>query len=234
MTRPNKPKRSKKPNATGRNNSDRFVRLSFRLLISKAYRSLSPNARALLVELEMLSNGSNNGYIYLSVDNAAARMGLADHHAAGQAFNDLQERGFIEMMEEAQHFHVKAAERSRARRWLLTWNPGPGRRAPLWTFLDWEPTAKTRDAKRMDRGLRALKRYQQDRSRNKFSVVDSPTLMAELGKLTSLAVAKSTTVNRESDANLPDPCMVEWHHDTAVTIGNGVRLSISDPDTVRK
>lgn len=205
MTRPNKLKRAKKPNATGRNNSDRFVRLSFRLLTSKAYRSLSPNARALLVELEMLSNGTNNGHIYLSVDNAAARMGLADHHAAGQAFNDLQERGFIEMMEEAQHFHVKAAERSRARRWLLTWNPGPGKRAPLWKFLDWEPVPKTRDAKRMDRGLRVLKRYQQDRAQNRFPVVDCPSLSVPMCEFTSLAVVKSTTANHAGDVIQPIP-----------------------------
>ena len=62
-------------NATGRNNTSRFVRLDYRILNSNAYRSLSPNARSLLVELVMLYNGENNGSLYLSVRDAARAAG---------------------------------------------------------------------------------------------------------------------------------------------------------------
>jgi hypothetical protein len=62
-----------KPNATGRSMTTRFARLDHRLLESSAYRALSPNARALLVELTMLENGNNNGSLWLSVRDGAAR-----------------------------------------------------------------------------------------------------------------------------------------------------------------
>ena len=92
-----KPKRSARPNAKGRNSgSRRFVQLEHALLESAAYSSLTGNARSLLVELMMLFNGRNNGSLYLSVRDAAARIGVADLGAVGRAFDDLCEAGFIE------------------------------------------------------------------------------------------------------------------------------------------
>jgi hypothetical protein len=143
-------------NATGRNNTSRFVRLDYRLLNSNAYRSLSPNARSLLVDLLMLYNGENNGSLYLGVRDAAHRMGVADLTAASRAFDDLVALGFTELTQEA-HFTVKASETSRARCWRLTWEAGPGRKAPSWDFLEREPEPQTTARKRMERGLRALK-----------------------------------------------------------------------------
>lgn len=102
-------KRNKnKPNHTGRNPTSRFARLDHRLLNSPAYRSLSVAARALLVELTMLDNGDNNGSLYLSIRDAAGRLGMADLSAVRSAFDELQELGFAEMTEDAS-FHVKAA-----------------------------------------------------------------------------------------------------------------------------
>ena len=45
---------------------------------------------------------------------------MADLSAVRSAFDELQELGFIEMTEDAS-FHVKVAEKSRARCWRLTW-----------------------------------------------------------------------------------------------------------------
>ncbi len=112
-------------------NTDRFVRLGHNLLSSNAYRALTPNARSLLVELAMLDNGANNGSLYLSVRDAAARMGVADLTAASRAFDELMALGFIDLAQDA-HFRVKAAEASRARCWRLTWLPCPSRKAPTW------------------------------------------------------------------------------------------------------
>lgn len=170
-----KPRRPKKPNATGRSDTSRFVRLDYRILNSNAYRSLTPNARSLLVELIMLYNGMNNGSLYLSVTDAAHRMGVADHHAASRAFDELQDLGFIELTEEA-HFQVKASERSRARRWRLTWEAGPGRKLPSSPFLECEPEPHTPARKRMERGCKALKTYRKARDGKKLPVVDSTML----------------------------------------------------------
>lgn len=159
-------------NPTGRNQTSRFVRLDYSLLTSNAYRSLSPNARALLVEVAMLYNGDNNGSLYMGVRDAAHRMGVVDLTAASRAFDDLKALGFLQMTKDS-HFAVKAGESSRARCWRLTWWPGPGRRIATWDFLEREPEPRTRDHKRMDRGLRALKAYRKDRSSGNFPVLES-------------------------------------------------------------
>ncbi|MEA1071084.1 hypothetical protein [Sphingomonas sp. LY160] len=168
-----KAQRRNRPNAKGRNPTSRFVRLDHRLLTSPAYRSLSTNARSLLVELTMLHNGENNGSLYLSVGDAAARIGVADPHTAGRAFDELEARDFIAMTKEA-HFQVKASQHSRARTWRLNWEPGPGRRIAAWDFLYKEPAPQTQERKRMERGCRALKAYQKRRDREQFPAVEIP------------------------------------------------------------
>ncbi|GGC24499.1 hypothetical protein GCM10011371_10180 [Novosphingobium marinum] len=173
-------RRRNRPNATGRNDTSRFVRLDYRLLHSNAYRSLTPNARVLLIELGMLYNGDNNGSLYLGVQDAAHRMGLADHHAAGRAFDELQSLGFIEMTQDA-YFEVKASETSRARTWRLTCFPRPGRKQADWTFMEREPEPQTAERRRMERGQRALKAYRKARDLNKLPVVDSTTIKKNAG-----------------------------------------------------
>jgi hypothetical protein len=179
-------------NATGRNMTSRFVRLDYRILNSNAYRSLSPNARSLLVELAMLYNGDNNGSLYLSVRDAAHRMGLADLTAASRAFDELTRLGFIAMTQEA-HFSVKAAEALRARCWRLTWEAGPGRKLPSWEYLQREPEPQTTARKRMDRGLRALKVYRKARDQGRLPIVDSETLSPFRPDPPAVAVLESDT-----------------------------------------
>src|SRR5690554_2348585 len=92
-------RKSAKVNATGRDVAarSRFARLDHRMLTSNAYRALSPNDRSLLVALMMRHNGDNNGSLYLSVRDAAHRMGIADLSAASRSFDTLQSLGFIEL-----------------------------------------------------------------------------------------------------------------------------------------
>lgn len=83
-------------------------RLGHKMLLTPAYRALTPNARALLVELAMMENGSNNAVkLSLSVRDAAHRMGIADLKAASAAFKELEALGFVVMTADA-HFAVKA------------------------------------------------------------------------------------------------------------------------------
>jgi len=161
-----------RPNKKGRNPTTRFVRLDHFLLNSAAFCALSTTARALLIELTMLENGSNNGSLYLSVRDATARLGLSDNTATQKAFNELQDMGLIEMTEAA-HFHVKASEKSRARCWRLTWVPGPGRRGPTCEFKDREPPSQTKRRKSMERALRARKTYRKRRESGRFPVSEN-------------------------------------------------------------
>ncbi len=163
-----------KPNQKGRNPTSRFARLDHRLLHSPAYRALSTAARALLVELTMLDNGANNGSLYLSIRDAAGRLGMADLSAVRSAFDELQELGFVEMTQSAS-FHIKAAEKSRARCWRLTWLAGPGRKGPSMAFMERQPQPQTKAHKRMERGMGALKAYRKDRDSGRLPVLDSDT-----------------------------------------------------------
>lgn len=162
-------------NQTGRNPTTRFARLDHRLLNSCAYRALSVTARALLVELTMLDNGENNGSLYLSIRDAADRIGISDLTAVRNAFDELQALGFIELTEDA-HFHVKAADKSRARCWRLTWLAGPGRKGPTMNFTTLQPESGTKAHRRMEKGMRALKRYSKARDSGRLPVLDSDTL----------------------------------------------------------
>lgn len=71
-----------------------FVQLYQYMLISEAWLSLRPAARAVYIELHRLYNGSNNGRLGLSVRRAAGRCRISKDTANG-AFDELIERGFI-------------------------------------------------------------------------------------------------------------------------------------------
>lgn len=70
----------------------------------------------------MLENGRNNGSLYLFVRDATDRIGMVDTAAIKTAFDELVNHGLIARTNEG-YFEIKAAERSHARYWRLTWVP---------------------------------------------------------------------------------------------------------------
>src|SRR4051812_45241532 len=82
-----------KGRSTGFNHPVLILRRS--LVHSPQFSALSSTARSLLLELQGIYNGTNNGRLFLSVRDAAARLGLADLKAAMNAFNELETLGFI-------------------------------------------------------------------------------------------------------------------------------------------
>jgi len=72
------------------------VRLYRHELESAAYRSLTPDARALLVEFRSLYAGRSNR-IHLSLREAMRRLGVGRRRAQS-AIDDLQDRGFIRLL----------------------------------------------------------------------------------------------------------------------------------------
>jgi len=214
-----------RPDATGRNPTSRFVRLDYRILNSNAYRSLSPNARSLLVELVMIYNGENNGSLYLSVRDGAHRMGVADLTAASRAFDDLMALGFIQMAQDA-HFRVKASDNSRARCWRLTWLAGPGRKAPSWEFLELEPDPATPARKRMERGQRTLKAYRKARDSNRLPVLDCDTLGHFRPDPLPGAVLNSETQSASNGSFPPISCVRDSDTHVATTMGSVERARL--------
>lgn len=190
-----------KTNATGRSMTSRFARLDHSFLESPAYRSLSPNARAVLVELTRMDNGSNNGALWLSVRDAAALMGVSNTKTASAALRELQDMGFIVMTKDA-HFRVKAADTSRARCWRLTWLAIPKRQGPTNDYQTREPTTKLA-RKRMDSGLRALKAYKRMAGQNQNAVGELHTLPPVPTGIAVLAVGDLHTVKPVTDGFPP-------------------------------
>lgn len=104
-------------NAKGRNKYDAsHVRLYIYMLNSPAFRSLTCQARAALIEISRRYNGSNNGFIGASVRDLAERCRIA-RGTARKALAELQERGFIECVTPG-GFNRKAPHASE---WRLTW-----------------------------------------------------------------------------------------------------------------
>src|SRR3546814_19869893 len=98
-----------KADQKGRSPTSRFTRLDHRQLTTPAYRALSPNARSLLAELAMMENGKKNGSLFLSVREAAHRMGVSDPKTDGAAFEAPQDLGCVDMVDDGQS-GIKAGE----------------------------------------------------------------------------------------------------------------------------
>lgn len=157
------------------NPSGRFGRVPHEIWLSSAYCSLSTNARALLIELIAMENSKNNGSLWLSVRDAAARIGMSNKDSAGKAFDELCQGGLLDMTKNS-HFSVKAGETSRARCWRLTflYCPGIGKTDEWRTFV---PNPSNKAAiRRMELGLRARKEYRKHAAQEKFPVLNSGTI----------------------------------------------------------
>jgi hypothetical protein len=104
--------RVKKKRATG----ERYVRLTYDLMQSEAWRSLDGNARAIYIELAMLYRGvgTNNGQIGFSARQAARAIQVSTATAA-RAMIHLQDRGFIVAVTKGNF-----ARKRHATRWRLT------------------------------------------------------------------------------------------------------------------
>jgi len=92
-------------NHKGRSTTERFVSLPHWMLQSSAWRSLSPVARSVFIELAAIYNGSNNGRIALSVRDAAGRVRCSKNTAA-RALAELTQKGFIDLCSRG-HFDRK-------------------------------------------------------------------------------------------------------------------------------
>lgn len=186
----------KKVNATGRNDTrigslDRFALLPRWLWYSPQVSAMSPNARALLIELLLMYNGRNNGEIFLSVRDATGRLGLTDCHATLSAFHELEQVGLIEKTFVG-FFTIKGGDKSRANAWRLTWLGEDGRPqfSDRWRMIEVSELAE-RARKRLERRQSVLDRYLKALKRGKFAVGDSATAQARTVEVFTTSVSRS-------------------------------------------
>lgn len=211
---------NRRPNKSGRNDNplDAFTRLPHVVQCSGAYAALNPNARALLLEILSMHNGSNNGSLWLSVRDAAHRMGLASVDSARTAFDDLIAVGFLRMTKDA-HFAVKASDTSRARCWRVTYLHAVGAGITD-EWRNFEPTSKA-VARRMNRGLAVRNAYYKAKAQEKLPVLDSGTIKAAARRIEGVAVPDSGTAKPANDAKQPKSVVPDSCTYIAMTMGYG-------------
>lgn len=132
MSKPRR--RISRTNHKGRSdNPVRFIRLNHNLLRSDAYCALTPQERAVLIEVMRHHNGSNNGRIGLSSRQAAEACNI-NKDTACRVFRRLVELGFLKQSSEGS-FDYKVCH---SPTWEVT-EFGVGGRSPTKDYLIWSP-----------------------------------------------------------------------------------------------
>jgi hypothetical protein len=123
-----------------RDHTARFVGLPHYMLKSAAWRTMPPNAKAVLIDVWQRHNGSNNGEISYAVREAEG-IGLSKDQA-GRALDICEERGFLVCTRESA-FTVKTKA---ARLWRITAEKYRNEPATM-DFMRWsEPAASLTSA----------------------------------------------------------------------------------------
>jgi hypothetical protein len=125
----------KRHNHKGRSTTERFVSLPHQMLRSPAWRSLSAVARCIFLELAVIYNGGNNGFIALSTRDSAKHVRCSKDTAA-RAFFELTEKGFIVCCSRG-HFDRKSPHASEYRLTLYSCDR-TGEKASK-AFMRWHP-----------------------------------------------------------------------------------------------
>lgn len=117
----------------------KFLMLEKHLLGCPAWRALSPNDRALYLELKWRYDGRNNGRIGLSVREACEALNIGNG-AVKAAFLELQAKGFIAVAFKGA-FNVKS---KRATEWTLAEYDDDRTNQPASkAFMRWRPDGAT-------------------------------------------------------------------------------------------
>ena len=215
-------RRKSKVMSNGRsiNPQGRFARLGHNVLRSQAYMCLTPNARALLVQVIALYSGKNNGMLWMSEDDAAKVMGVGCRKVARKAFTELCDAGLIAMTKDA-YWNITTGS-GRARCWRLTWEyDNANRRSASNEWTRFEPAdiaAKTR----ADRGQGALAKLRKDQSQNEMSRGNShhTSLIPEVER------GNTPHAKQNADVKVPNIANVEWGNlpqHIAITRGDSQR-----------
>lgn len=137
-------------NKTGRRKTGpSFVQLFRYMLESPAWKSLSPQERAILLEVARLYNGQNNGFLALGV-RAAAEGANVNKDTAAKCFRGLVDRGFLELAQAGEFNRNRFSgdelqATCRATEWRLTCHRCDRTHRPASrAFLQWQPEAKAR------------------------------------------------------------------------------------------
>jgi hypothetical protein len=139
----------------------KHVRLYLYMLKTDAWLSLSCRARCLLIELQALYNGTNNGQLFMSVRDAAKAL-RCNKDQAMAAFAELEDRGFIRATRRGTP--TRRDENRLATCWRLTeFDDDVSGRQPTKEYMTWKAAAKPTVSKRAEQArAAAMKRWQKN------------------------------------------------------------------------
>ena len=135
MARKHRPKKKLQP-------EDFFIQLYKIFFDEPAWLALPMGARCLYLDVKRLYNGRNNGELFLSVREAARRLGCSPSSAHGW-FQELTDKGFIRP---ATPGTLGVNGRGLATCWILTEIGYRGGR-PTKDFANWQPGQKKTDSR---------------------------------------------------------------------------------------
>jgi len=123
-------------NATGRSErKELFFMLTFSMARATAWRSLSGAALKVFIELRCTYDGSNNGKLFISYQDAAKKLHLSKS-TVHRAFEELAEKGFIRKRRDGLWLSGMAAE------WFVTDVPAREGQEATRDWRHWHPTQK--------------------------------------------------------------------------------------------
>ena len=116
--------------------TERFVKLTYPLIESQAWRWLRPISQSVYIELRRRFNGSNNGKISFSLGEGA-RILRASKSSIQKALVELEEHGFIKLVKKGYFTRRMASE------YALTDEQLDGH-PPTKEWQRWQPTKANR------------------------------------------------------------------------------------------
>jgi DNA-binding MarR family transcriptional regulator len=96
-------KPGRKADAKGRSSGDQFLAIPYVMARSAAFRSLSGSALKVWVEVRSRYDGTNNGRLTLSMDEAKRLLGMGKSTVA-RAIEELIAKGFIKVRKPGQWY----------------------------------------------------------------------------------------------------------------------------------
>jgi hypothetical protein len=160
------------------------------MLRSDVWRTLAPEAKALLIDVWMRHNGTNNGEISYSV-REALEIGLS-RSVAARMFKHLTERGFLRIARNSA-FSLKTKE---ARLWHLTMEPLRDER-PTKDFMRWTQHANATTkfkTQSLPEDTQSLDRDHQPNNETKLSVSVPPMGLNAFENDASQSLGRDTSI----------------------------------------
>lgn len=164
--------RHARANATGRNETVRFVALHHYMLKCPAWETMPGTSLKILIEVWKRHNGVNNGEIVYGT-REAAQVGIGKSQAA-VALKDLQDRGFLKVARNST-FTLKTKE---ARTWILTTERYQDQ-PPTREFMRWVPPCEEAPKNKSRSGLPDTRSGQPDSKRSRATKL--PELVRSAG-----------------------------------------------------